>query len=164
MMLWVRGVIFTLVAPVLVAGAVPSWIAPERHVRGGAWGLGWLLIGLGAVLYLHCLRRFLAAGGTPAIFFTRPLRAFLGEEPASLVRSGLYRRSRNPMYLGVVLAVAGQAIVFASGAIALYGATLLALFHLVVVSIEEPHLRRERGSEYEDYVRTVPRWLGRARR
>ena len=158
-MLWVRGVIFTLVAPVLVAVAVPSWIAPERHVRGGAWSFGWLLIGLGAVLYLHCLRRFLAAGGTPAIFFTRPLRAFLGEEPASLVRSGLYGRSRNPMYLGVVLAVAGQAIVFASGAIAGYAGLLTLFFHAIVTLVEEPHLRAEHGEGYEDYARRVPRWL-----
>ena len=73
----------------------------------------------------------------------------------------LYSMSRNPMYVGVVLAVVGQAIVFASRAIAVYGAFLWLLFHLVVVALEEPHLRARYGEPYEAYCRRVPRWLGR---
>jgi protein-S-isoprenylcysteine O-methyltransferase Ste14 len=106
-----------------------------------------------------CLLRFLSSGGTPAIFFTRPLRALLGEEPPRLVQSWLYTVTRNPMYVGVVLAVFGQALVFASANIAVYGALLWLAFHVVVVALEEPHLRERHGRSYEEYCRRVPRWF-----
>jgi protein-S-isoprenylcysteine O-methyltransferase Ste14 len=84
----------------------------------------------------------------------------LGEEPPKLVRNGLYRVSRNPMYLGVVTAVLGQALLYASSRIAWYGAGLWVVFHLVVVLLEEPHLRKVRGAAFDEYCRQVPRWLG----
>jgi protein-S-isoprenylcysteine O-methyltransferase Ste14 len=115
------------------------------------------------VVYLLCLLRFLAAGGTPAIYFVRHLRAVIGESPPWLVERGLYRISRNPMYVGVLLVVIGQAIVFASAATARYAVALALTFHLVVVLLEEPHLRQEHGPAYDDYCRRVPRWLGRLR-
>src|SRR5205823_9439272 len=119
----------------------------------------WLFVAIGAVIYGLCLVNFLLYGGTPAIFFTRPLRVVLGEEPRHLVQQGLYRFSRNPMYIGVVMAIFGQALVFGSIAVALYGAVAWLFFHLTVVFLEEPHLRKERGASYDDYCRGVPRWL-----
>src|SRR5688572_1352249 len=151
MMLWIRGLVFTILVPAVIAGAVPYWIDPNRTLQDGWWRLGWPILGAGAAIYAVCLLRFLAAGGTPAIFFTRPLRFLIGEEPDSLVRSGIYAHSRNPMYVGVILAAAGQAIVFASRPLAIYTAMLAAAFHLVVVLIEEPHLRTGRGEAYEEY-------------
>jgi protein-S-isoprenylcysteine O-methyltransferase Ste14 len=159
-MLWARGLIFTLLVPVVVAGVVPAAIDEHRQVAGGLWHLGWMIVGLGATIYGLCLARFVASGGTPAVFFTRPLRALIGEEPPWLVKRGLYRLSRNPMYVGVLLAVVGQAIVFASVSIAWYAAALALMFHLVVILIEEPHLRGEHGHEYDAYCDRVPRWLG----
>jgi protein-S-isoprenylcysteine O-methyltransferase Ste14 len=157
--LWLRGLIFTLLVPCVVGGLVPVRIAGGAP-RGGWWMAGWLATGLGAALYLRCLAGFVAAGGTPAIYFTRPLGAAIGEEPKRVVREGPYRFSRNPMYLGVLAAVFGQAIAFASLAVAVYGAALWAAFHLAVVFLEEPHLRKERGADWEEYARRTPRWLG----
>src|SRR5713226_2993633 len=128
--------------------------------RGGWWRAGWLLVGIGAVIYALCLSRFLLSGGTPAIFFTRYVKFVIGEEPPKLVQEGLYRISRNPMYLGVLTAVFGQALLFASPSVAFYGAALWLFFHLTVVFLEEPHLRKQRGPSYEEYCRRVPRWLG----
>jgi protein-S-isoprenylcysteine O-methyltransferase Ste14 len=158
-LLWARGLIFTALVPLVVAGWLPAVVDPFRRVAGGAWSVGWLLVAAGAAIYAACLLRFLAAGGTPAIFFTRPVRVLIGEEPRRLVQGWLYSLSRNPMYVGVVLAVFGQAIVFASRAIAIYGAFLWLMFHLVVVALEEPHLHDRHGAAYEDYCRRVPRWL-----
>ncbi|MFB3829110.1 MAG: isoprenylcysteine carboxylmethyltransferase family protein [Bryobacteraceae bacterium] len=163
-MLWIRGLIFTALEPVAVAWILPAAIDPGAHRRGGFWDAGWVLIAGGGMTYLLCLGRFLAAGGTPAIFFSRALRWVLGEEPARLVTGGLYRYSRNPMYLGVLLVVFGQAIVFASPVLAVYGGGVFVFFHLVVVWLEEPHLRAARGQSYELYCRTVPRWVGLPRR
>jgi protein-S-isoprenylcysteine O-methyltransferase Ste14 len=141
-MLWIRGLVFTLLVPCVGGGLVPILIEDAARPRGGLWNSGWLLIGSGGAIYLLCLWRFLASRGTPAIFFTRRLKFLIGEEPSTLVHEGLYRLSRNPMYLGVVLVVLGQATLFASLAVTVYGLALGLLFHLAVVFLEEPHLRR----------------------
>ncbi len=159
-MLWIRGLVFTLLVPYVAGVLLPSLIYKGYSPRGGIWEIGWLLVGAGATVYGVCLFRFLAAGGTPAIFFTRRLRSLIGEEPGRLVQGGLYRASRNPMYVGVLLVVFGQATVFASPGVALYGMVLWFFFHLTVVFQEEPHLRKEYGSSYDEYCRRVPRWLG----
>jgi len=148
-MLWIRGLVFTLLVPCVVGVLLPFLIDPRVAVKGGVWQMGWILIAVGAAVYGMCLVRFLVSGGTPAIYFTRHLRFLIGEELHNLVQDGLYRVSRNPMYLGVLLAVFGQAILFASLRVALYGAALWIIFHLVVVLLEEPHLRRERGPSYD---------------
>lgn len=159
-MLWIRGLVFTLLVPCVVGVLFPSIIYRGRSAEGGLWETGWILVAVGSTVYGLCLFGFMASGGTPAIFFTRPLRFLIGEEPSGLVQDGLYRFSRNPMYVGVLLVVFGQAMLFASIRVAFYGVVLWLFFHLTVVFQEEPHLRRERGPSYEEYCRRVPRWLG----
>ena len=161
-MLWLRGLTFTLLVPMVVGVWVPSLFDETRTMRGGWRALGWAPVAVGASFYLASLLRFLQAGGTPSNYFLRPLRFALGEEPPVLVERGLYRITRNPMYVGVVTAVLGQAVVFGSWRIALYGALLWLWFHFVVRVLEEPHLRKKMGPAYEEYCRRVPRWLGSA--
>ena len=158
-LLWTRGVVFTVLVPGVIGVWVPALVDPRRHTQRGLWDAGWLLVAAGATIYGLCLSRFLASGGTPAIFFTRALRALIGEEPQQLVQGWLYHVTRNPMYVGVLLVVFGQAIVFASVNTAVYGVTLWVFFHLTVVLLEEPHLRAQFGPSYDDYCRRVPRWL-----
>ncbi len=160
-MLWLRGAIFTILAPVMVAVLVPRWLLHGAAPPPGLWRVGWLLFGAGALLYFWCLARFPLAGGTPAVFFTRGLKFLIGEEPAKVVRRGPYRFSRNPMYVAVVGAILGQALAYRSGALLLYAAAASLVFHLTVVFLEEPHLRKARGPDYEQYFRSTPRWLGR---
>ena len=158
-MLWIQGLIFSVLVPGVVAFYVPQALR-NGPAPGGWWSLGWILFALGAAIYSRCLLSFLLAGGTPAIFFTHHIRAVIGEEPQQVVRNGLYRFSRNPMYVGVLTAIAGQAIVYRSRPIALYLLIAAVTFHLVVVFLEEPHLARVRGDSWNDYRRRVPRWLG----
>ena len=159
-MLWVRGLIFTVLVAAVVGVFLPSVVDPRVQRQGGIWYVGWFVVAAGTLIYALCLIRFLAAGGTPAIFFTRHLRLLIGEEPARLVSDGLYRFSRNSMYVGVLVVVCGQAVIFVSPLIVAYGCTLFVFFHSIVVFAEEPHLRATRGPSYEIYCRTVPRWLG----
>jgi protein-S-isoprenylcysteine O-methyltransferase Ste14 len=159
--LWLRGLIFTALAPGVVAVLAPALIRGGRPLSGGFWNLGWIPVLLGACVYLACLLKFLAANGTPAIFFTRRLRRVIGEEPAGLVCGGLYGFSRNPMYVGVLAVVFGQAILFSSLPVAIYGLAGWLAFHLSVVFLEEPHLRAKQGAAYDEYCRLVPRWFGR---
>jgi protein-S-isoprenylcysteine O-methyltransferase Ste14 len=154
--LWLRAAIFTMLVPVVV-----GWYVPQRIAAGApvVWPGGWILVGAGALLYLWCLLMFLLAGGTPAVFFTRPLRFLIGSEPSEVVRRGPYRFSRNPMYVAVVTAILGQALVYRSTSVLWYGIAVAVVFQLVVVLIEEPHLRAARGEDYKRYCTAVRRWL-----
>ncbi|HEY1243043.1 MAG TPA: isoprenylcysteine carboxylmethyltransferase family protein [Bryobacteraceae bacterium] len=159
-MLWIRGFLFTVLVPGTIAVWVPHWLLGDSSLEPGFWQIGWILVAAGTLAALSAFFEFLAAGGTPMIFFARGLRFAVGEEPKALVRGGLFRYSRNPMYLSVLSIVWGQALVFRSAALVVYGAALLVLFHLVVTQIEEPHLRRREGAKFDDYCRRVPRWIG----
>lgn len=154
----IRALIFTVLVPGTVAYWLPMNIpGPYRAVRHAA---GWALIAPGVLLYLWCAAAFLLrGGGTPAIWFTRPIAFLIGREPERLVRTSIYRLSRNPMYLGVLTVIGGEALLFGSLRLMWYGLIVWLVFHLVVVLIEEPHLRRTQGAAYEQYCRKVPRWI-----
>jgi hypothetical protein len=91
-MVWIRGLIFTILVPCVVAIYVPSRIYGSSGINSG-WSAGWLLVAAGAIVYALYLFEFLASGGTPAIFFTRKLKFVLGEEPTKLLQDGLHWRS-----------------------------------------------------------------------
>ena len=91
MLLWLQGLIFTVLVPGVVAFYIPQTLRNGHAANGGWWSLGWILFAVGALIYLRCLVDFLRAGGTPAVFFTRHIRAVIGEEPQQVVRNGLYR-------------------------------------------------------------------------
>jgi len=79
------------------------------------------------------------------------------------VVSGFYRFVRNPMYLAVGAMIFGQAVLFASWGVALYGLVIVAAFDTFVRVYEEPTLLRAYGSQYAAYRATTPRWIPRLR-
>lgn len=156
MTLPVKTLLFTLVAPGTLAGVVPTLVRGPRPfvALGEPWrvAVGWVALAAGAAVYAWCAWAFVALGrGTPSP--TDP--------PRELVARGLYRWSRNPMYVGVVLAVLGQAALAASAGVLAYAAVLALGFHLRVLMYEEPVLRKTFGDAYDGYVARVPRWFGR---
>jgi protein-S-isoprenylcysteine O-methyltransferase Ste14 len=163
-MLFLRALLFTILVPGTVAGYLPYVIAlrwPGCFKLGVLHIVGLLFVPIGIILYGVSTFLFLTEGkGTPAIWFTKPLRAILGEEPRTLVLNSLYKRTRNPMYLGVTALVFGQAIWSGNISLCCYTVALLVFFHCVVVFIEEPHLKARDGERYTVYCSRVPRWLG----
>lgn len=148
---------FFWIAPAMVGGWVPyaltHWEArpPLLGLEVGRFA-GVLLVAGGLVALLECFARFALLGrGTPA-----PVAP-----TESLVVSGLYRFVRNPMYLGVLAAVTGQALLLGSAALVKYAAVLSLLFHAFVVGYEERALGRRFGDSYEAYRRQVRRWWPR---
>ena len=114
--------------------------------------LATLLIVLGVGPLIESIVRFIVVGrGTLAP--TAP--------PEHLVVSGLYRRVRNPMYVGVLTTIAGESLLFWNRAMVIYLAAAWLTMHLFVYFYEEPKLTRTFPGEYPLYKRDVPRWLPR---
>jgi|SRR6516162_301189 len=77
----------------------------------------------------------------------------------TLVTSGPYQFTRNPMYLGLVILTLGIAIWV--GAWPMFGApiALFATANWVHIPFEEAKMRRQFGSVYDNYVARVRRWI-----
>lgn len=83
------------------------------------------------------------------------------DPPRELIRSRLYGRIRNPMYLVYALAILGLALVYRSWLLLAYCFAFWLAAHVYVVAVEEKTLRRRFGEAYEAYCARVPRWLPR---
>jgi protein-S-isoprenylcysteine O-methyltransferase Ste14 len=150
-LLLLKNLLFTVVVPGTAAVYVP--LALVRG-RAPAEGFGLLVaigvLGLGAAIYTWCVWDFATFGrGTPA-----PIDA-----PRRLVVRGLYRVTRNPMYMGVLTVILGWAVLFRAPGLLLYASVVWACFESFVVLYEEPHLRQVFGAEYASYCARVGRWL-----
>jgi protein-S-isoprenylcysteine O-methyltransferase Ste14 len=149
-----KTLLFTVFVPGSVTILVPFLVlhgVPAVHLGPLFW-LGLVLFVLGWSIYFRCAWEFAVRGlGTPAPI--APTRY--------LVVSGLHRYVRNPMYIGVFLVILGEAAMFGATRLVAYAAIFLLLEHLFVVLYEEPTLRKQFGSEYEEYRRSVPRWIPR---
>jgi protein-S-isoprenylcysteine O-methyltransferase Ste14 len=144
-----RALIAFLALPGLVAYVVP-WLLRPMQVNPGAAGLS--LVAVGTALLVACVYSFFTVGrGTLAPW----------APPTVLVTTGLYRYSRNPMYLAVLVVLAGWTGAYRSVTLALYAAAVGAAFHVRVRRYEEPWLARVHAGKWESYMTRVPRWLGR---
>ena len=163
MWLWVKGILFTILVPGTVAGYIPYTImknrSPDINIGSFHW-VGIFITIAGIVIYLLTAASFLLKGkGTPAIWFTKAISFIIGEEPMKMVSSGLYKYSRNPMYIGVITTVIGEGIYFQYSSLLWYGLSLFIIFSLVIMLIEEPHLKKKFGDEYRSYKNKTRRWL-----
>ena len=148
--------LFTIVVPGTVAGYIPYRLT-DRFADRASGPLEWLavvVIALGAAIYFRCAWEFAVRGlGTPAPIAPTKF----------LVTTALHRYIRNPMYVGVALVIVGEAVLFRSLHVLVYAAFMLTAAHTFVVLYEEPTLKRQFGESYEQYRRTVPRWIPRFR-
>lgn len=108
-----------------------------------------LLMVAGVALMVSGLRRFSQAGTRPEPW----------EPSSALVSSGIYRWTRNSMYLGMAVLYGGIALLFASLIAALLLLPVLAIMNFIVIRREEAYLVRRFGAEYDAYRRRVRRWL-----
>ncbi|WP_437732677.1 methyltransferase family protein [Sorangium sp. So ce1335] len=80
-------------------------------------------------------------------------------EPTRLVTGGLFRWSRNPMYLGMALAAVGVAMLSGSAASFLLAAAFVVVVDRWYIAFEERRLRARFGAAYETYARSTRRWI-----
>ena len=149
---------FFIVGPGVVAGLVP-WLISGWQVRGPMspfaivrMAIGGLLLVLGIVVLVRAFARFVMEGrGTPA-----PIAP-----PERLVVGGEYRFVRNPMYVALIMAVLGQAMIFGSLGLLVYALAMWAIMAAFVRWYEEPVLLKRYGDEYERYRQAVRAWVPR---
>jgi protein-S-isoprenylcysteine O-methyltransferase Ste14 len=84
-------------------------------------------------------------------------------QTARLVVGGPYRFVRNPMYVAVLVAIVGQAVLLGRWVLVVYGLVAAAAMVGFVKGYEEPHLLQVYGADYEAYRRAVPGWWPRPR-
>ena len=151
------AIAFSIIAPGTIAGFIPyaitrwrvqsHWLGLPGQIAGG------LMLAAGVLILVESFLRFVFVGrGTPA-----PVAP-----PEGLVVSGFYRYTRNPMYVAVVSAIVGQALIFESSNLLAYAVFILLLVSGFVMVYEEPILRRKFGRSYDVYRENVPRWWPRS--
>ena len=110
-----------------------------------------LLICAGLVPVGQSFIEFIRANGTPV-----PVAS-----PPRLVVSGFYRYVRNPIYVGFLAILVGQALLFGSLGLLKYAAVAWCIGAAAVRWYEEPTLARKFGAEYQDYRHAVRAWIPR---
>ena len=144
---FLRALTAFLILPGTIAFLVP-WSLRPIGVRLHTAGVP--LLCAGSLLLLWCVRDFYVTGRGSLAPWAPPKR---------LVRVGLYRVSRNPMYITIVLILDGWALAFASHILWFYAIVVAFAFHLRVVFGEEPWLAHTHGKEWLAYRARVPRWV-----
>ncbi len=129
-------------------------LSPEQihHFDIGVFRyLGLVPIVFGVVIYVFCSGSFVIIGkGTPIPF--TPTK--------ELIVAGFYRFVRNPLYIAGVFVLAGEALLFQSIEIFFYCLVMFGGFNLHVL-MEEAILAEKFGVIYEQYRKSVPRWIPR---
>ncbi len=147
-----KSLLFLLVAAGLGAGYIPFvLLLKDSQVETGLFAyLTFPLWLLGGVMILWCFWDFTFKGhGTP-----NPI-----DPPKELVTRGLYRYVRNPIYVGVLTILIGHFFWFKTIWMLAYAVVVFLVFHLFVTLCEEPTLKKKFGAEYEEYCKSVPRWI-----
>jgi protein-S-isoprenylcysteine O-methyltransferase Ste14 len=150
-----KAIVAFLALPGMVAFVIPLGLLAPGGMDSFSNPVGFIPLCVGIVCLLWCVVEFYRAGrGTLAPW----------TPPKALVVTGLYRYSRNPMYVAVLLILLGWAIGFRSWTLGSYAVMIAIAFHLRVVLNEEPFLMRAHGEAWQRYESTVPRWFGVRRR
>ena len=154
--LLLRNLFFTILQPGLVAGLFPYLILGERvkQIFSEYFGLpqyfGSIIFFIGLIIMIKTILQF-AFEGKGTLSPADPTK--------KLVVKGLYQYSRNPMYIGVMMMLIGEAIFFEAGRFWFYVVGIGLAFNLFILLVEEPRLKRDFGDEYALYSRKVRRWL-----
>lgn len=127
-----------------------NWFTPLGSVVPAPWNLsGCLLIAVGIWINIKADAQFRRLNTTVKPF----------EKPTALVRDGMFRFSRNPMYLGFAGILLGVAVLLESLAPFLVVLAFIALIDIKFIQVEERTLSQTFGREWTDYAQKVRRWL-----
>lgn len=136
----------------IIAQLVISILLPTNQVFWLIFRyLGWVLIGIGALILAGAVLAFIKAKTS-----VNPVKP---DQAKALVMSGLYRFSRNPMYLGMVLILFGEALVLGNFFVVLAPILFVICITYMQIIPEEKVLEMKFGQEYIHYKKSVPRFV-----
>jgi protein-S-isoprenylcysteine O-methyltransferase Ste14 len=141
----------------MLLAAVLMWVMdhwmPLANWIGQPWNrLGGLVAAVGVAIAVAAFVRFRKAGTT-----VDPLDP---SKASRLVTDGVFRISRNPMYLGMLLLLTGWAVWLGSVSPWLVLPPFVIVLTIVQIIPEEQTLSRRFGEQYRSYQRSVARWIG----
>jgi protein-S-isoprenylcysteine O-methyltransferase Ste14 len=122
---------------------VPVFLSPPATYSGI------LFIGFGLVL----------AFWSRSLFLRNSTTLQLSEAPSSLVTSGPFRISRNPIYLGMAAILFGVAVVQGTQVALAFPVIFVMLIHFFIIPGEERKLEKIFGEPYWEYKKSVRRWI-----
>ena len=141
--------VFFLVAALMWAA---TWVLPATAIPDG-WR--WSIAGL-----LFVLAVLLASSGIGAFRRAKtPLDPVHIDRASTLVTSGIYGFTRNPMYLGLVVAALGMAVLVGAWPMLAAPVAVFLTAQFAHIPFEEAKMRRQFGEAYEAYTRKVRRWI-----
>ena len=111
--------------------------------------IAFMIIGIGLAIEITAVLAFFKARTT-----VNPIHI---EKASQLVTSGLYRFTRNPMYLGVSLLLTGWAVWLGNPLCLICVAGFVLVMNAIQIKPEEAALKKIFGQEYVDYTKTVRR-------
>ncbi len=147
-LLW--SLIFLIALPLLIVHLFD--VNPSQIILLTVTGILFIISGI-----LICLRAMYVLAkkkGTTTLAF----------KAKGIVKEDIYSRVRNPIYVGVILILIGETLIFPSLYMLLYTLTLFLSLHLWLIFVEEPFLQKNFGKEFEEYKRKVPRWCFKLRK
>ncbi len=124
---------------------------PAAAVRPIIIAIGVLLIIVGLALVILTRREFARHGE----------RTDPGNATHRLMKTGVFSFSRNPMYLGIVIFLAGTALVLDWPWVMVMLVPSIVACHYILIAPEERYLAAKFGEEYAQYSRSVERWVGK---
>lgn len=144
-----------LLAPVLLGVAFAAMHVLDKHLPGmlvfrmPGKMVGWAPMLLGGAFCLAGAVRFFRIGNT---LMPTP-------DGRTLLTDGVFRLSRNPMYLGMALILVGMAVIAGSATVWLVPPAFVWLIDRQLIRREEAILAAQFGDEYHAYRRRVRRWI-----
>lgn len=134
-----------------------GWWLERRHslpLVSDEWillirALGWAALAIGAVTSFSALGAFRRAGTSPVP--VTPTKA--------LVVTGVYRLSRNPMYLGLTVSYIGITCLLNTWWTVFFLPLVIIVMHVAVIAREERYLEAKFGDPYRKYREEVGRWI-----
>ncbi len=138
-------ILFTVVAAVVHAAlwSFEPLTSPWNYISGS------IIIAIAAVMGFSSAAAFRSRG--ESLDVSKPTQR--------IVSDGIYATSRNPVYLGFILAIFGIGCFANSLAIMLAAIPAFAGLNWYTIPKEERYLRSKLGDEYEEYTKRVRRWL-----
>jgi len=125
------------------------WPVPIGLAAGARVALGLLIALLGFPLVAGAFRLFRKTGQDPKPWLATP----------EIITTGVYRFTRNPMYLGLALLQTAIGLGFGNLWILFLVPLACVVVRITAIRHEEVYLERKFGAAYLDYKRSVRRWL-----